>query len=412
MEKGGGAAGRNGRGTGTGTGGGRVRRGCGADGPIAVAPSGLGVGAGAAGEGGAGAGAGLGRAFSRCGTGSRGGTRFGRIRGAPDTDDPGTRRSQDAPFPGRAMGIDGRPRVGQRETALPDPGSGVLRRRGKRYLSRHEQRTDEGLVHEPPIRRRIRALPPRPRGVLGRGGRGRLLAPPLGPGAGRPAGALLPLVRGRRGQHLLQRGRPARRDGPRRAAGRRLRQPRHRPRGAPHLRRAPGRDRALRRRPRPARGRTGRPGRPLHADGPRGDRRDARVRAPRGGAQRGVRRVRVEGARRAHRRLRAQGDPERVVRDRARTHRRVQAASRRRARARPPSPGPVRHPPAPRASRPPRSGARPRLGGFPRRRRAARVRAGRGHRSSLHPLHLRHHRPSRRGWCATTAGTSWPSSGR
>ena len=38
---------------------------------------------------------------------------------------------------------------------------------------------------------------------------------------------------------------------------------------------------------------------------------------------------------------------------------------------------------------------------------AGRLRAGRGHRPALHPLHVGHHRPARRAWCATTAAMRW-----
>ncbi len=55
---------------------------------------------------------------------------------------------------------------------------------------------------------------------------------------------------------------------------------------------------------------------------------------------------------------------------------------------------------------------RPGLGDRRGRGRAGRVRAGRGHRPALHPLHLRHDRPARRAWSGTTAGTRWRCAGR
>ena len=284
----------------------------------------------------------------------------------------------------------------------------------ERVIFRGPPIRSEGPAHEHPIRRRLRAFPPRPGGVLGRGGRGGRVAPALGPGARRPPGAVLPLVRRGPEVNTCHNAVDVHVEaGPRRAAGPHPRQPDHRPQDVPHLRRAPGRDRAPRRRPRPARGRARRPGDHLHADGARGGGRDARLRAPRGGAQRRLRRLRGEGARGAHRRLRAQGDPQRLVRHRAGARRRVQAPPRRRARALAPPPGPLRHPPAPRAPVRARPGPRPSTGGdCLAGARAARVRAGRGHRpprtSSTPPAPP----GSRRGWCATTAGTSWPSSGR
>ena len=77
-----------------------------------------------------------------------------------------------------------------------------------------------------------------------------------------------------------------------------LRQPGHRHRRAP----SPTRElldagRAVRRRAARARRRQGRPGRHLHADGPRGGRRDARLRAARRGALGRVRRLRRRRAR-------------------------------------------------------------------------------------------------------------------
>ena len=60
-------------------------------------------------------------------------------------------------------------------------------------------------------------------------------------------------------------------------------------------------------RPAWARRREGRPGRHLHADDPRGRRRDARLRPDRRRALRGVRRLRGQRARRPHRRRPAQG---------------------------------------------------------------------------------------------------------
>ena len=117
----------------------------------------------------------------------------------------------------------------------------------------------------------------------------------LGPGAGRLEPSLLPVVRGRPGEHLLQRGRPPRRGRPRTAAGADPRQPGHRHGGRALLRRSPGADRAARRRPRKP-GRTARrPGADLHADDPGGRGRDAGLRADRCRPLGGVRRLRRPG---------------------------------------------------------------------------------------------------------------------
>ena len=129
-----------------------------------------------------------------------------------------------------------------------------------------------GALHIP---RGLRPLARRPRGLLGRGGGGGALVPPVGRGAGRLPRALLSLVPRRPGQQLLQRARPPRRERPGRSARPDLRQPGHldRPDASPTAScatRSPG-SRACW----PAKG-VGprRPGRDLHADGARGrDRR-------------------------------------------------------------------------------------------------------------------------------------------
>ena len=144
----------------------------------------------------------------------------------------------------------------------------------------------------------------------------------------------------------------------------------------------------------PGAGGQGRSGHRLHADGPRGDHRDARLRSARGGALGGVRRLRRERARGTHRRCDAGGDRLGIVRHRAGSGGPLQAAARRRHRSRRPQAERLRHPPARNRTMRPRRGTRRRLGGGHGERRAARLRVGRGHRSPLHPLHLRHHRPA------------------
>ena len=139
---------------------------------------------------------------------------------------------------------------------------------------------------------------------------------------------LRPLVPRRARQRLLQRARPPCGRRPRRPGGALLRQPRHRNEADAHLPRTPRRDGDARRRAAGFRRRRGRPRADLHADDPRGDRGDARLRAHRRGAFGGVRRLRRQGARDPHRRRRAQGHPDRELRHRARPHRGIQAPAR------------------------------------------------------------------------------------
>ena len=167
----------------------------------------------------------------------------------------------------------------------------------------------------------------------------------------------------------------------------------------PHVCRAarPGRD--VRRRARLARGREGRPGRHLHADGARG----ASSRcwpAPGIGAVHSV----VFGGfapaelAAAHRGRQADGRRRGELRHRAEPGRRVQADAGRGARPQQPQ-ARVGHRSPARAGPRGRRRARHRLGGdglgrAGRRRRAGRLRRGRCHRPALHPLHLRHDRPA------------------
>jgi propionyl-CoA synthetase len=78
--------------------------------------------------------------------------------------------------------------------------------------------------------------------------------------------------------------------------------------------------------------RQGRPRHHLHADGAGGRHRHARLRAARGRAFGGLRRLRGQGTRHPHRRCHAQGDHHRLLRHRARARRFLQAAARRRHR--------------------------------------------------------------------------------
>ena len=205
------------------------------------------------------------------------------------------------------------------------------------------------------------------------------------------------MVRRRRAQRRLQLPRPARRGRqrrPRRAAvGGRARR-----RATRHLRRAHRRGQARRERARGARHRPGRPRRDLHADDPRGDRRDAGRRAHRRDPLRRVRRLLGRQPSLAHRRRRRE----------ARDHRRrrlpqgqgVAAQARRRPGARRPQrlgragDGRAR---ARRAAR----RERRRMDRRPRpvvaRRRARGIRRARGEgvprrEPAVHPLYVRHHR--------------------
>ena len=129
-----------------------------------------------------------------------------------------------------------------------------------------------------------------PRGVLGRAGRGARLVRAVGHGARRLRGAVLQVVHRRQAERLLQLPRPPRRGRPRRP--RRLPLARRGGRGARrHLRRPAPRRPAAGQRAQGPRHRPGRRGRDLPADDPRGRRRDARLRADRRAAQRGLRRL-------------------------------------------------------------------------------------------------------------------------
>ena len=135
------------------------------------------------------------------------------------------------------------------------------------------------------------------RRLLGPGGRGPSLGEALGQGPRRLPRPLLQLVCRRRPQHLPQRARLPRRARARPAGRTDLRQPRHWNPPEADLRGAERRGRPLRRRAPADRGREGRPGDPLPADGARSGRRDARLRPARGRPLRRLRRFRAEGAR-------------------------------------------------------------------------------------------------------------------
>ena len=121
---------------------------------------------------------------------------------------------------------------------------------------------------------------------------------------------------------------------PRRAGGDHLRLAGHRHQARDHLRRAAGRGGDARRHPAGLRRRQGRPRHHLHADGPGGGGRDARLRAHRRDPLGGVRRLRGQGARHPHRRRQAEAHPLRDLRHRAEPRRALQAAARSGDRAR------------------------------------------------------------------------------
>ena len=125
-------------------------------------------------------------------------------------------------------------------------------------------------------------------------------------------------------EHLPQRARPARRGRPRRPGGADLRPPVTGTRGPTPTRSCATRSPRFAGRARRARRGHGRPGGDLHADGPRGRRRDAGLRPARRGPLGGVRRVRPAGARGPDRRRHPEGDRVGVLRHRGQArHRRT-----------------------------------------------------------------------------------------
>ena len=214
----------------------------------------------------------------------------------------------------------------------------------------------------------------------------------MGARARRLGRSLLPLVLRRASEYLLERARPARRARTWRPACVDLRLAGHR-----HGRRLqlPGAARccgALRGRPRGTRGGDGRPCDRLHANGPGGRDRDARVRTARRCALGRVRRLRLARAREPDRRCEAEGGRLGFVRDRARPDRRLQAAARRRHRPGPVEAGALRDPAAAAAARVARARAGPRLGRGAQPRGAHRLCDRLGDGPALHSLHVGHDR--------------------
>ncbi len=252
----------------------------------------------------------------------------------------------------------------------------------------------------------------RPRGLLGRGGaRDRLDR------AGQEDlrsldGRLWPLVRRRRGQHLLQRARPPCRGRPRRSGGADPRFAAHQLDLEIHLCRDAEGGADARRHHAGFRRRQGRPRHPLYAAGAGSGVCDAGLRADRRGAFGGVRRLCGEGARHAHRRRQAETDLLGELRHRARPHRAIQAAARRGDQAFQRQAAGLHHPAAAAAglrTRRPAAITTGRRCAAPRSppARPRRLRAGAGDRSALYSLHLRHH-----GHSEGRRARQWRASGR
>ena len=163
-----------------------------------------------------------------------------------------------------------------------------------------------------------------------------------------------------------------------------------------HLCRAAERGADARRHHAGLRRRQGRPRHHLYADGAGSGDRDAGLRADRRGALGRVRRLCRQGTRDPHRRRQAEADLLGELRHRARPHRALQAAARRGDRARQRQAVGLRHPAAAAAGLRSRRRAATTTGrhcAAPRSiRQEARLRAGAGDRSALHPLHLGHDR--------------------
>ena len=266
----------------------------------------------------------------------------------------------------------------------------------------HEQRR---------LRSGIRAVDLRPHHLLGERRQGGRVDHRADHGARRQQPAVLPLVPRWLAQHLLQRPRPPRARRPRRPGGADLRQPGHRHGRHLHLRRAAREGGHVRRCPRVAGRREGRPGRRLHADGAGGRRRDARLRAARRHPLGRLRWLRTGRACRAHRRRQAGRHRGGELRHRAEPGGRVQADAGCGARPQQPHARVGHRAPAP-AGPGGRRRARHRLGGdrlgrAGLRRRARRLRRGRGHRPALRALHLRHDRPPQ----GHRARQRWPRGG-
>ncbi len=184
-----------------------------------------------------------------------------------------------------------------------------------------------------------------------------------------------------------------------------------------HLSPAADRDAGARRDAARSRRRQGRPCHPLHADGAGGGDRHAGLRAHRRRPLGRVRRLRRARIGDPHRRRQAESDPLRQLRHRARPHRALQAAARRSDHAGAAQARRVPHPATAASGSGDDRRPRPRLGERARPRAHScplglRLRAGRGDRSALHPLHVGHDRAGRRAWCATMAATWSRSNGR
>ncbi len=251
-------------------------------------------------------------------------------------------------------------------------------------------RTIRGLEHDVPAA--ARPLDRRAGRVLGRTGP----FPGLVPGAReyprKPARRHPSLVRRWPPEQRLPGPRPADRGGARRTDRADLRLAGDRHPGPLQLPAAARRSGAPGRRPAGPRGRQGRPGDHLHADGAAGGHGDARLRAPGRGAFGGVRWLRSLRAGPAHRRRHAEAGAHRFLRAGVRPGDRIQAAGGQGPRTGDPPACPRHGLATPAGARAPAPGPRPGLAGLPRRRRAGRSAAGGQRRSAVHHVHLGHHR--------------------
>ena len=196
----------------------------------------------------------------------------------------------------------------------------------RREISSPGKRRGRGDSHGrpfEPLSRGLRALAARPARFLGRSGGRHRLDRKAENRVRSERRRLRPLVRRRRLQHLLQRGRPPRRCRARRADGDHLRLAARRAKTRHHLSSPADRDPGARRhaaRPRRAKGR---PGHSLYADGAGGGVRHAGLRAHRRHPLGGVRRFCRARIGDADRRRQAESDPLGKLRHRARPHRRL-----------------------------------------------------------------------------------------
>ena len=220
--------------------------------------------------------------------------------------------------------------------------------------------------------------------------------PRLVPGARehprKPARRHPSLVRRWPSEQRLPGPRPADRGGARRTDRADLRLAGDRYPGPLQLPAAARRSGAPGRRPAGPRGRQGRPGDHLHADGAAGSHGDAFACARLGAVHSVVFGGFALRAGPAHRRRHAEAGAHRFLRPGVRPGDRIQAAGGQGPRTGDPPACPRHGLATPAGARAPAPGPRPGLAGLPRRRRAGRSAAGCQRRSAVHHVHLGHHR--------------------